>query len=164
MTRTVYRVVEQLFRRATALICSGVRRLSAGSVAPRSRRHGGVSDGSRGVTYGGVGEKVHVLNAAAAEIAALPPSERVAMDNAVAKLEALGEALGFPHSSHVKGRRLRESRPRRGRSPWRAFYQRMGDEFVVVALVGPEALPDPRGFRRTLRVAQARIAVLEADR
>ncbi len=39
-------------------------------------------------------------------------TEHGAMLNALAKLEALGVDLGFPHSSQVKGTRLRELRPR----------------------------------------------------
>lgn len=47
--------------------------------------------------------------------------------------------LGFHHTSAVQGfAGLRELRPRAGRSPWRAMYQRVGDVFVIAA-IGPEA-------------------------
>ncbi|MGH3502920.1 MAG: type II toxin-antitoxin system RelE/ParE family toxin [Nocardioidaceae bacterium] len=43
---------------------------------------------------------------------ALPASERLALYNAVAKLQALGPALGYPHSSAVQSEAgLRELRP-----------------------------------------------------
>lgn len=48
-----------------------------------------------------------------------PPSEGTAIDNAIAKLEAMGSALRHPHSSMVMGSSpdgLRELRPRAGRS------------------------------------------------
>lgn len=55
---------------------------------------------------------------AAAELGALPDPEKLAMDHAIEKLEALGDRLPFPHTSAVKGAdRLRELRPRAGRSP-----------------------------------------------
>lgn len=55
----------------------------------------------------------------------MPPGERMAMQEAVGKLEELGDQLGAPHTSQIKGvRSLRELRPRSGRSPWRAFYRR----------------------------------------
>lgn len=49
--------------------------------------------------------------------------EREAMANAVEKLRVHGPVLPYPHSSDVRGAdRLRELRPRSGRSPWRALY------------------------------------------
>ena len=52
---------------------------------------------------------------AAPEYRVLPVQEQKAMDNALRKLEALGEQLGFPHSSAVLGSSagLRELRPPR---------------------------------------------------
>ena len=55
---------------------------------------------------------------AEAELQRLPAAERVAVLNAAQKLEALGPDLGYPHSSAVRDAdRLRELRPRAGRSP-----------------------------------------------
>jgi len=64
----------------------------------------------------------------------LPAREKLAMANAIDKLRALGPALPYPHSSDVRGAdRLRELRPRAGRSPWRALYRRVGDVMVIAA-------------------------------
>ena len=80
---------------------------------------------------------------------------------AVEKLEAFGDTLGFPHSSSVRNAdRLRELRPRAGRSPWRAFYRRIEDT-LVIASVGPEANVDPRGFRTATQRAEGRLAEIE---
>lgn len=80
------------------------------------------------------------------------------------KLAVMGESLGFPHSSGVRsiGGGLRELRPRAGRSPWRAFYRRIGDR-LVVGSIGPEAESDPRGFERALRRAVDRLQQLAAE-
>lgn len=95
------------------------------------------------------------------ERSTLPEPEVAAMINADAKLRALGPALGYPHSSAMRGAaELRELRPRGGRSPWRAFYRRVGHAFVIAA-VGPEAQVNPRGFRRACRAATTRLAALE---
>lgn len=112
--------------------------------------------------YDGRMPNVRILNEAASEIAALPGSERTALENAITKLNEFGEALGYPHTSQVKGTALRELRPRRGRSPWRALYQRIGGDVFVIAAVGAEALHDPRGFRRAIMAAQQRLDSLEA--
>jgi hypothetical protein len=88
-------------------------------------------------------------------------AERNALHNAVAKLEAIGPALGYPHTSAVRGTtNLRELRPRAGRSPWRALYRQIGDRFVIAA-IAPEAQVDPRGFARACAAAQARLNKLE---
>lgn len=101
------------------------------------------------------------LGEAAAEREALVPRERAAIANAEAKLAALGPGLPYPHSSVVRGaERLRELRPRGGRSPWRALYRQIGDEFVVGA-VGPEVQADPPGFTSACRRAEARLAQFE---
>lgn len=98
---------------------------------------------------------------AEAELGKLPPTEQVAMQNAVRKLEAIGLALGHPHSSAVKqGGGLRELRPRRGNSPWRGIYGQVGDVFVITA-VCPEAENDSRGFKRGCKDAAERLAELE---
>lgn len=92
---------------------------------------------------------------------ALPPRERHALYNAVAKLQAIGPALGYPHTSAVQGAsQLRELRPRAGRSPWRGLYRPAGDWFVIAA-IAPEAQHDPKGFIRACRVAAKRLSELE---
>ncbi len=99
--------------------------------------------------------------AAAEEYRGLPGREQEAMDNAIAKLEALAEQLGYPHSSAVKGAdRLRELRPRAGRSRWRAFYRHIGGVMVIGAF-GPEAKVDPRGFQAAVHRATERLATYE---
>jgi len=101
--------------------------------------------------------------AARAELLELPAAERDALNNAVEKLEALGTRLAFPHQSAVKGSEdLRELRPRAGRSPWRAFYGRIGDTLVVAA-IGPEAKVDKRGFNRAVAVALERLSAIRAQ-
>jgi hypothetical protein len=93
----------------------------------------------------------------------LPPRERSAVDNAVAKLEALGPDLPYPHSSDVQGvAELRELRPRGGNSPTRPLYARRGGTFVIAA-IGPEAGKDPRGFRQACQRARKRLEALEDD-
>jgi hypothetical protein len=95
------------------------------------------------------------------ELRRIPATERVALLNAAQKLEALGPDLGYPHSSAVRDAdRLRELRPRAGRSPWRGFYRRFGDVFVLAA-VGPEAEVDPRGFKRAVVAAEERLEEVE---
>jgi phage-related protein len=108
--------------------------------------------------------KVALHPEAAREIRALPAREREAMLNALEKLKELGDQLSHPHSSDVKGAdRLRELRPRAGRSRWRAFYRRIGAEIVVTA-IGPEATIDPRSFRRAVRNAEERLGEVERER
>ena len=96
------------------------------------------------------------------ELAALPPNEREAMRAALEKLEQYGDLLSAPHSSAVKGAgvTLRELRPRSGRSPWRGFYRRVG-EIIAIGAFGPEAEVNPRGFKRSVRDAVARLAEFE---
>ena len=87
----------------------------------------------------------------------LPPKERVALSNAIEKLKAMGPKLPAPHQSNVEGAEsLRELRPRAGRSPWRGFYRRIGDVFVVAA-IGPEAQKSRRKFDQTVKAAQQRL-------
>jgi hypothetical protein len=100
---------------------------------------------------------VTVLSEARQELALLPRAERTAIENAIEKLSAVGDQLPFPHSSQVKGaERLRELRPRAGRSPWRALYRRIGDELVIAA-IGPEATHNQAGFRRAVVLAERRL-------
>ena len=87
--------------------------------------------------------------------------EAVAVDNAIATLKELGPKLPFPHSSAVKGAdKLRELRPRGGRSVTRPLYRRIGDVFVIGAY-GPEAESDPKGFARACRAAEQRLSQIE---
>jgi hypothetical protein len=83
--------------------------------------------------------------------------------SAFKKLEAGGIALGAPHTSQVKGSTVRELRPRRGSSPWRAFYQRIGD-VLVIAAIAPEAKANPRAFARGVRKAEARLDEVKEGR
>lgn len=104
---------------------------------------------------------VRYLDEALAERGRLPTKEVHAIDHAVDKLEAFGPKLPFPHQSDVRDAlRLRELRPRAGRSPWRTLYARVGDEFVIAA-IGPEAQVDPRGFRRAVQRALVRLEAYE---
>jgi len=99
---------------------------------------------------------------ALAELRGLPVAERGAVMNALAKLEAFGDQLGWPHTSQVKGSRfgIRELRPRAGRSPWRVLYRQVADAMVMLA-VGPEAEHDQRGFDRAVRRAEERLKEIE---
>jgi hypothetical protein len=107
---------------------------------------------------------VLVLEQASEEIAKLPASEQNAVAHALDKLEAVGDRLGYPHTSAVLGTAddLRELRPRAGRSPWRVLYRRVG-EALVLAAVAPEAQRDSRGFARGMRRAADRLAELEGE-
>ncbi len=65
----------------------------------------------------------------------LPKSEKSAIDVASAKLEIEGPRLPYPHQSKVKGsRKLRELRPRAGRSIWRALYTQVNVDTFLVAV------------------------------
>jgi len=106
--------------------------------------------------------KVVYVPEAAVERDTLPVQEREALRAAVDKLKADGDQLGSPHSSAVQGVNvtLRELRPRRGRSPIRAFYRRIG-HLMVIGAVGPEAQVDRRGFDRSVTAAIGRLADFE---
>lgn len=97
------------------------------------------------------------------ELEKLPPREQFAVLSAVEKLEVLGDQLAAPHSNAVRGQRetLRELRPRAGRSPWRAFYRRVGNK-MVIGSIGPEVLVNPAGFRRSVTAALERLSIYEA--
>lgn len=101
---------------------------------------------------------VVVLPEAEDELDSLPIREQAAMLEAIAKLEVLGDQLGAPHSSNVEGTSsyLRELRPRRGSSPWRALYRRIGRE-IVVGAISPEAMANRRGFNRAVNSAIERL-------
>jgi len=101
---------------------------------------------------------------AVTELSKLPTREKVAIDTALDKLRAIGPALGYPHTSAIKGATtpLRELRPRQGRSPWRAFYRQIS-QVLVVGAIGPEAAVDPKGFTRAVRDAEQRLHEVEED-
>ncbi len=102
--------------------------------------------------------RVDLLAEAEEELLALELGEEVAMRTAMAKLEALGSRLPYPHQSAVRGAGpLRELRPRSGRSVSRAFYRQIGPELFAIGAIGPEALSDPPGFRRSVRNATDRL-------
>ncbi len=104
---------------------------------------------------------VYLHPGAEAELRELSLVERNAMLNAIEKLEAAGPGLGYPHSSAVRSAvRLRELRPRAGRSPWRAFYRQIG-RAIVIGAIGAEALASPRAFDRAVGRAVARLAEVE---
>ena len=99
--------------------------------------------------------------AAEKELGGLSAVDRVAVLHAVEKLAAVGPALPYPHQSDVRGGAgLRELRPRAGRSRVRAFFGRVDDTFVVVA-VGPEAQADHQGFDRAVRTGVQRLAEVQ---
>lgn len=86
------------------------------------------------------------------------------MRSAVQKLRSADFVPGFPHTSRVLGvSRVWELRPRAGRSVTRAFY-RIIDGVVVIAVIGPEAQSDPRGFKKATVEAQWGLDVHEASR
>lgn len=96
---------------------------------------------------------------AIAELEMLPMGEKRAIADAQVKLETMGSALPFPHQSSVRGTDgLRELRPRAGRSRWRVFYRRVGPELFAIGAVGPEASVRPKGFRRSVRLAEERLS------
>ncbi|MCM1012467.1 MULTISPECIES: type II toxin-antitoxin system RelE/ParE family toxin [unclassified Brevibacterium] len=98
---------------------------------------------------------------AAVEYRRLDAREAVAVDNAIAKLALLGPSLPYPHSSAVRSaEKLRELRPRGGRSITRALYRQFGEVFVVGAY-GPEAQHDRKGFAKACRDAELRLNQIE---
>ena len=101
---------------------------------------------------------VRYLPEAEQERMALPERERAALINADRKLMQLGPRLRWPHTSAVQGVKgtLRELRPRAGRSPTRALYRQVGQDFVVGA-IGPDGQSDPGGFNRAAQLALERL-------
>ena len=98
---------------------------------------------------------------AEAEYRRLNTREAVAVDNAVDKLKSAGPRLPYPRSSDVRGAdKLRELRPRGGRSVTRVLYRQLGDVFVIGAY-GPEAQHDPRGFKKACQDAERRLNGVE---
>jgi len=77
------------------------------------------------------------------------------------KAAAIGIKLGFPHTSKMVGAdNIRELRPRASRSRVRPLYRRVGGTFVIAA-IGPEAQSDPTGYKRSIRIAEQRLAAIE---
>ncbi|SDZ14781.1 hypothetical protein SAMN05421684_3025 [Asanoa ishikariensis] len=109
-----------------------------------------------------MGWTVYVHPDAEDELLRLPAKEERSMLLAIDKLKAMGRALPHPHRSDVRGtdEPLRELRPRRGASPWRAFY-RDYDAHSVVGSIGPEAAKDKRGFDQAVDAAVKRLATIE---
>jgi len=106
---------------------------------------------------------VKYLLAAAKEREELPARERLAIYNAVRKLEVLGPLLPAPHSSDARGAPgLRELRPRAGNSPWRPLYRRVGDVFVIAA-IAPDGETNRRGFAAACRQAVRRLGDRELE-
>ncbi len=92
------------------------------------------------------------------------PAERMAIQHARDKLEALGPTLSMPHSSAIKGKDgagLRELRPRSGRSRWRPIYKRVKPGIFVILAVAPEAQIDKRRFDESIRRAKSRLDGLD---
>jgi hypothetical protein len=83
-------------------------------------------------------------------------AEYTALLQALRYLKLRGITLSYPWTSQVKGTDLRELRPRRGRSRWRAFYRRDGD-LLRIGAIGPEANIDKRGFEAAVHRASNRL-------
>lgn len=99
---------------------------------------------------------VRFLDEAEQELLSLPIREQTAITNVIEKLRA-NALLGSPHSSKVLGAdRLRELRPRQGRSTWRPLHRRIGSVFYIAA-VAPEAQHDSLGYERAVKVAEQRL-------
>jgi len=92
----------------------------------------------------------------AAWFAGLDDRDARAVAVAVLKLEALGLALPYPHSSNVEGARygIRELRPKSGASPLRVFYA-FDPRRDTVLLIGGDKAQDKRLYDRVLAVAEA---------
>ena len=140
--------------------------MSRGSRLPWAEDHG---NALRDIPAGPPGHHVIVppvqvrfTRQAEAELDAIADlAERAAVENAIEKLKAVGNQLAYPHSSQIEGGdRLRELRPRRGRSRWRAFYRQIGESFVIGS-IGPEAAVNPRAFRQAVADAKTRLNEIE---
>lgn len=106
---------------------------------------------------------VKYLLAAAKERDQLPTGERVAIYNAVRKLEVHGPQLPAPHSSDARNAPgLRELRPRGGNSPWRPLYCRREDRFIIAA-IAPDGQGDRRGFAAACKRALQRLEEEELE-
>lgn len=89
--------------------------------------------------------------------------DAAAVDNAIEKLKTSGPSLPYPHSSNVVGaNKLRELRPRGGRSVIRPLYRQFGGTFVIGAYAA-EAQSDKRGFKKACAAAERRLAEVEEE-
>jgi hypothetical protein len=105
--------------------------------------------------------EVWYLAEAARERNELSSQDRVALAHAVEKLELCGAQLPAPHQKNVVGAdRIRELRPRAGRSQFRAFYRQI-EQWMLIGAVGPEYGVDPKGFRLAVRHAEDRLNAFE---
>jgi|SRR5215472_2060016 len=105
--------------------------------------------------------EVWYLADAARERNQLSARDRVALEHAVEKLELCGAQLPAPHQKNVVGAdRIRELRPRAGRSQFRAFYRQI-DQWMVIGAIGPEHGVDARGFQLAVRQAEDRLEAFE---
>ena len=85
------------------------------------------------------------------------------MARALLKLDGGVTGLPQPHAKKLRGYPgLWELRPQQGSNPWRAFYRRVGMEWVIGS-VGPDAKVDLPGFNRSCSAALARIDAYERD-
>jgi hypothetical protein len=100
---------------------------------------------------------VRWLDDASAELGLLPPGEKASVLKAAEMLEAAGDMLSYPHCSSARGRggTVWELRPRRGRSPVRALYRRIGNEFVIGAVA--RSHEDKRAYNAVLVKARSRL-------
>jgi len=92
------------------------------------------------------------------------PREHRALIAGEAKLRVLGRQLGYPHSSAIVGSpavALRELRPRRGDSPWRALCAVAPD--LMLLAVTREAQHGGRDFRAAVERAARRHAALYTE-
>lgn len=105
--------------------------------------------------------EVWYLAEAAHERDQLSARDRVALEHAIEKLELLGALLPAPHQKNVVGAdRIRELRPRAGRSAFRAFYRQV-DQWMLIGAIGPEHEVDSRGFDSAVRRAEDRLNAFE---
>lgn len=86
----------------------------------------------------------------------LPIKEQVAVARAVDLLEIYGPALGFPHSSSVRGSRipLRELRALRGQRPLRVLYV-FDPRRTAILLLGGDKSGNARWYREHISRAEA---------
>lgn len=95
---------------------------------------------------------------AVTEYQALDAREAAAVDAAIEKLEALGPRLPFPPlKPGEKLGKLRELRPRAGRSQTRVFYAQSDESTFTIGSYGPKADFDPKGFKRSVAAAERRL-------
>lgn len=89
---------------------------------------------------------------------------RLSILTVVSTLSRIGPGLVEPHSKKIQNtKKLRELRPKGGRSTVRAFYvQRSEREFIILA-IGPEADADPSGFKAAVQRTRDRARDLDID-